>query len=98
MNIDQLESLCRDATSAQVELDPAQDDPDELYVCVCWPETRGADGDYCHGQNTIVAQALAVLRVLAEEGWVHCDFGGRKDLGHSGGICHFAVRHVGGED
>lgn len=85
-----LQSICGDATRADVRLEELSEE--KLSVSVYWSETHGDDGDYCHGQGTIVSEAYKVLAALEEQGWQHCEFGGRKDFGHHGGTTHFAVR------
>lgn len=87
-----LQAICDDATKAAVALETLSDG--KLSVSVHWPETQGDDGDYCHGQNTIVSEAHKVLAALESEGWQHCEFGGRKDFAHGGGTTHFAVERA----
>ncbi|HEX5444059.1 MAG TPA: hypothetical protein VFW87_09535 [Pirellulales bacterium] len=84
-----LQAVCEDATRAEVAIEELSGD--KLSVSVHWPETQDDDGDHCHGQATIVGEARKVLAALEEEGWRHCEFGGRKDFGHAGGTTHFAV-------
>lgn len=88
--INAAESAANSATEACVALEALSET--KLSVSVFWPQTQGEDGDHCHGQGTIVAEARKVLAALEAEGWMHADFGGRRDLGHSGGTAHFAVQ------
>lgn len=87
-----LQSTCDNVTRADVLLEPLSGG--KLSVSVHWPETQGDGGDHCRGQNTIVSEAWKVLAALEEEGWRHCEFGGAKNFGHSGGTTHFAVECV----
>lgn len=75
-------------TSAVVEVEALNST--KISVSVRWSETIGDDGDFCYGQNTILREAYKVLAALEHQGWKHSDFGGRKDMGHSGGTTHFA--------
>lgn len=90
--IDNAATVSENATSASVLIEELSGD--KLAVSVFWPETQGDDGGHCHGQATIVREACKVLAALESEGWEHCDFGGRKDFGHSGGTTTFAVERA----
>jgi hypothetical protein len=87
--VDEATSAATNATNATVEIEALSEN--KLSVAVFWPETQGEDGDHCHGQQTIRTEAYNVLAALEEQGWSHCEFGGRRDMGHSGGRTHFAV-------
>lgn len=82
--------VARSVTSAQVEIESLGGD--EIHVAIFWPETQGDDGDHCHGQNTIIGEACRVMKALEGEGFEHCEFGGRKNMGHSGGTTGFAMK------
>lgn len=89
-DLESLQDVCEEVTKADVVLELLSDD--SLSVSVHWPQTQGEDGDYCYGQGTILNEARKVLAALRGEGWEQCEFGGRKNFGHSGGNVHFAVR------
>ena len=89
----EIEAGLVEVTSAKVTVEALSDG--KISVTGCWPETEGEDGDHCHGQATILREAYKVLSALEAEGWEHTAFGGSKDMGHSGGGCHFACEFTG---
>lgn len=78
------ERAIRDATSARTRVERLSGGA--YYVSVWYDDDTTAN----HGR--ILREAYKVLGELESRNFAHIEFGGRKDMGHSGKRCGFAVK------
>ena len=82
-----LQEVAQDATNASVTVEELSGGKISVSV--------GFNDDSTYSHITIKREAHKVLAGLEAIGWRHCEFGGRKDMGHSGCHCHFACEFIG---
>jgi hypothetical protein len=78
------ERAIREVTSARTKVSRLSGGA--YYVSVWY------DDDSTYNHIRIRGEAYKVLSELKSRGFIHAEFAGRKDMGHSGKSCGFAVR------
>jgi len=78
------ERAIQEATSARTKVERLSGG--KYYISVWYDEDTTAN----HGR--ILPESYRVLGELEQRNFEHVEFGGRKDMGHSGKGCGFAVQ------